>query len=138
MDKPTRNIALVYGYSVCLVSVITFLICISSLVSSFSDLSDPLHSGFTMAGTPSLASYEIYKMDIMKNGQPDGNSKSASFTPDENALRSMYEAAKTDKIQKVRHDAYKAITIGIIMVLISVVLFLTHWKWMKSKNEALA
>lgn len=135
MDKPNRNIALIYGYSVCLVAVITFLICVSGLVRAYSDLSDPLHAGFTQPGVPSLASFDNYKMDLLKNGQPDGTSKGAAFVPDDNAMKAMYEAAKTDKVQKVHHDAYQSITINVIMILIAVTLFVTHWKWMKLKSQ---
>lgn len=136
MDKPNRNIALLYGYSVCLVAVITFLICVSTLVHAYSDLSDPMHAGFTQPGIPSLASYDNYKMDVLKNGQPDGSSKGTAFVPDENALKAMYVAARTDKVQKVKHDSYQSITINVIMISIAVTLFVTHWKWMRSKSQA--
>jgi hypothetical protein len=68
MEKQHR-MAQIYGYTVCLVAVITFIICISSIIPSIMDLSDPLHAGglFQFAATPSLASYDNYKMDILKS-----------------------------------------------------------------------
>jgi len=135
MDKPTRIAAQVYGYAVCLVAVITFLVSVTGLVNSVADLGDPLHSGYTPQGSPSLASYENYKMDVLKSGQADAAGSKAGFTPDETALKAMYESAKSDKIQKVRHESNKAIMISTIMILISVVLFVTHWRWMQSRAK---
>jgi hypothetical protein len=135
MDKPTRIASQVYGYAVCLVAVITFLISVTGLVNSVADLGDPIHAGYTPQGTPSLASYENYKMDVLKSGQQDAGGNKAGFTPDETALKAMYESAKSDKIQKVRHESNKAIMISTIMILISVVLFITHWRWMQSRAK---
>ena len=136
MDKPTRTSALVYGYAICLVAVITFLICVSTLISSISDMSDPIHAGFNMPGNPSLASYDNYKMDMLKNKQPDGTAKAAEFTPSEASMKVMYEAARNDKIEKVRFDSKKSITISIIMILLALTLFVTHWKWMQARSKA--
>ena len=56
--------------------------------------------------------------------------------PDDNSLRSMYNAAREDKIQTELHRANQSIIIGILMILITVVLFITHWKWMKRMATA--
>jgi hypothetical protein len=55
MEKSQR-VAQIYGYMVCLVAVITFLMSITQLVNSLIDLQDPIHAGWTPAGSPSLAS----------------------------------------------------------------------------------
>jgi hypothetical protein len=137
MEKPQR-MAQVYGYLVCLVAVITFLICASTLVYAVLDLGDPIHAGFTPAGTPSLASYDNYKMDILRSVPKESESAKAGYIPDDQTLRAMYEAAKNDKIQNVRHDANRTIVIDSILIAICIVLFLTHWRWLRklSKSEA--
>jgi hypothetical protein len=68
MEKPHR-MAQIYGYIVCLVAVITFIICLANIIPSIIDLSDPLHAGsiYGMQNSPSLASFENYKMDILKS-----------------------------------------------------------------------
>ncbi len=136
MEKSSKTGAHIYGYSVCLVAVITFLICTTSLVSAIMDLGDPIHAGYTREGTPSLASFENYKMDILKS-VPKGDDASKSYVPDDTTLRAMYESAKEDKILKSRHDAHQTITISSLMLLISIALFITHWRWMRkiSKHE---
>lgn len=137
MEKSKAG-AQIYGYSVCLVAVITFLISTSSLVNAIMDHGDPLHSGYTPAGSPSLASFENYKMDILKSAQRGDGKEQASYLPDDNTLRTMYESAKADKIQTSLHNSNGTILISSLIILICIVLFVTHWRWLKniSKPEA--
>lgn len=129
MEK-SQKIVQIYGYTVCLVALITFLIAISTLVNSVMDKSDPLHSGFTPAGTPSLASYENYKMDILKNAPKENDATKISNQPDDNTLRAMYQSAKDDKIQSSLHDIKKSIMVETIMLVLSIIIFISHWIWM--------
>jgi hypothetical protein len=129
MEKSTRIVAQVYGYAVCLVVVITFLISTTALINAIIDRSDPIHSGWTPAGSPSLASYDNYKLDVMKSTQKETDGKD-NFNPDEQTLKAMYEAARNDKIQLANHQANKAILIGALINLICIILFFTHWKWL--------
>jgi hypothetical protein len=137
MEKPQR-MPQIYGYLVCLVAVITFLICASTLIYAIIDLGDPLHAGFTPAGAPSLASYENYKMDILRSVPKDAESAKAGYLPDDQTLRAMYESAKDYKIQNNRHDSYRTIVIDGILMVLCIVLFASHWKWLRklARNEA--
>ena len=134
MEKPQR-MAQVYGYLVCLVAVITTLICVSTLVSAIIDLGDPLHSGWTPPGSPSLASFENYKADILKS-TPKESEAAKTYIPDDQTLRAMYEAAKNDKIQSVRHESNRTIVIDAILLVICIVLFATHWRWVRKLAKA--
>jgi hypothetical protein len=131
MEKSNRIVAQVYGYAVCLVAVITLLICVSSLVTAIIDLGDPIHSGFTPQGSPSLASYENYKMDVLKSCQKGNETNTESYVPNEETMKAMYEAAKNDKIQSSKHQSNKTIVISSMMITISIVLFFLHWFWMR-------
>jgi hypothetical protein len=128
--KPNR-MPQVYGYLVCLVTVITFLICVTTLVNSITDLGDPLHAGYTPQGSPSLASFNNYKMDILRSQPESKDTTKTTFTPDDLTLREMYEAAKADKIQKVKHEAHKSITVSSLLIILCAILFTTHWIWMR-------
>ncbi len=130
MEKRNR-ITQVYGYSVCLVTVITLLICLAALVSSLFDLSDPFRSRspYRQSG-PSLASLENYKMDLqisLKEGQQ---------LPDDQTLKSMYEAARTDIIQNVSFRARRDIVVDCLLIFVCIILFLTHWIWMRKLAKA--
>jgi hypothetical protein len=134
MEKQNKIVQL-YGYSVCLVTVIAFLISVSVLVGTLFDLSDPLHSG-GFFGQPSLASFENYKMDVLKS-QKEGQKESA-YVPDDQTLRAMYEAAKADRIQQVRLNAHRQLTVNAFLILACIALFTTHWRWMRkvAREEA--
>jgi len=126
-----HRIQMIYGYAVCLVAVITFLITVTSLVYATIDLSDPLNAYRSYNKTePSLASYENYKMDVLKSPE-----KEMAYMPDEATLRSMYDAAKNDVIQKVKHESFRSIIVNGLVTLIAIVLFLVHWFWMKRLSK---
>ncbi len=132
-EKSIR-IQMVYGYAVCLVAVITFIICITSMTYSLMDLNDPINAYRTYGkDAPSLASFENYKVDIIKSL----NAENALELNDE-TLKSMYDAAKQDAISKVKHDAYRSVIVNVLVILISIFLFVFHWMWMKRliKNSA--
>lgn len=133
MEKP-HKMAQVYGYIVCLVAVITFIICLANIIPSIIDLGDPLHSAnmFNPQGSPSLASFEIYKMDILKSSAEKGTGEIKSFIPDDATLKSMYEAAKSDKIQTALHIARRSIIVNGLIIIVSIILFTSHWIWMRS------
>jgi hypothetical protein len=138
MEKPHR-MAQIYGYTVCLVAVITFIICISLIIPSIMDLSDPLHSGgpFEFVNTPSLASYENYKMDILKSSKPEDQKTGINYIPDDKTVRSMYEAAKADRISQANHSSIRSIVVNSLIILITIVLFITHWLWMRRLSKTI-
>jgi hypothetical protein len=131
-----QKMAQIYGYLVCLVAVITFLICIASLISAIFDLGDTLHAAWTPDGTPSLASYENYNADILKSAPAGDEAAKTSYIPDNQTLRAMFEAAKNHKIQSVRHDSNRTIIINSILLIICFALFITHWRWMRKLAKA--
>lgn len=129
MEKKYK-MARVYGYLVCLVTVITVIINIAGIVNSILDLQDPLHAGFYPGNAPSLASYNNYKMDILRSEKTATN-----YTPDETTLKQMYESARADKIQNVQHDGYKSITVNGVLIVFCIILFIIHWTWMRRLDK---
>jgi len=134
MEKSQKVGAQIYGYTVCVVAVIAFLISITTLVNAIIDLQDPIHGGWTPPGA-SLASFENYKMDILKSTQKGDETSKSSYIPDDQTLRAMYEAAKNDKIQSVKHQSNKSIIVGSLLIFICVILFVTHWRWVRKLNK---
>jgi hypothetical protein len=135
MEKSQKVGAQIYAYSICIVAVITFLISVTTLVNALIDLQDPLHVFGWAPGGPSLASYENYKMDILKSSQKGDESVQTSYVPDDQTLRAMYEAAKADRIQSVKHQSNKSIIVGSLLIFICVILFVTHWRWVRKLNK---
>jgi hypothetical protein len=134
MEKSQKVGAQIYAYSICVVAVITFLISVTTLVNAFMDLQDPIHVFGWGPGGASLASYENYKMDILKSSQK-GDDVKTSYVPDEQTLHAMYEAARADRIQSVRHQANKSIIVGSLLIIICLILFGTHWRWVRKLNK---
>jgi hypothetical protein len=132
MEKPHRA-AQVYGYTVCLVAVIAFIICIANLIPAIMDLGDPLHAGnqFINAGSPSLASFENYKMDILKSSGKEGNVVTPEYVPDNTTLLTMYQAAKADRISSSNHVSVRTIVVSSLIIIICIILFSVHWVWMR-------
>ncbi|NQT77004.1 MAG: hypothetical protein HQ565_04765 [Bacteroidetes bacterium] len=124
MEKKSKA-PLVYGYAVCLVVVITFLISIAGIIFAVMDLDDPLYAGRS-SGKASLASFENYKMDMLKS--PD---EKQAWVPDDETLRAMFTSEKDDVIRRVRHDSMRSLYINAVLIIICIVLFLTHWRWMR-------
>ena len=122
MEKKQKIIQ-IYAVIICIVSVIAFLISMSGLVSSIIDRNDPLYSG---RSDTNLASFENFKMDVLKSTQKD-----QAYIPDEETLLKMYEEAKIDKIKRVEHNTYRAIVVSSFIIVIALILFGTHWWLMK-------
>lgn len=139
MEKPHR-MAQIYGYTVCLVAVITFIICISIIIPAIMDMSDPLHAGgiFVQAGTPSLASFDNYKMDILKSSKNDEQKTGTNWIPEDKTLHSMFEAAKTDRINQANHSSIRSIVVNSLIILICIVLFTFHWIWMRRLTKTIS
>ena len=139
MEKQHR-MAQIYGYTVCLVAVIAFIICVSGIIPAIMDLGDPMHAGgiYVQAGTPSLASFEIYKMDILKNSKNDEQKTGANWMPEDKVMHSMYEAAKADRISQANHSSVRTIVVNSLIILICIVLFIFHWTWMKRLTKTIS
>ncbi len=126
-----QKIQIIYGYAVCLVTVITFLISVTSMVYALMDLTDPINAHRIYGkDAPSLASYENYKIDIIKSLDPKHD-----VDLDDTTLKSMYESAKEDAIAKVKHNAYRTIIVNSLLLLICIVLFTTHFIWMRKISK---
>ena len=118
-----KGIKRFYGYVIIIIAIIAFLISMSNLIGALIDLSDPLHA-WRYEG-PSLASFETYKMDMikeLKENQP---------IPDDVTIRAMYKAAMDDRIHTVRFQSRRSITINSFVIFFSVILFVIDLIWMR-------
>jgi hypothetical protein len=128
------RIAQWYGYTVCLVAVVTFLLSARGVVDDLFTLSNPLRSS-SRYGT-SLTSFEAYAatQDMAPRRAP-GDSVTP---PSDDELRRRYEALKEDQIAQSRFDATRGIVASLLMLLIAAGLFVWHWRWLRAlpPNEA--
>jgi hypothetical protein len=123
MEKSNR-FTHIYGYIICMVSVVTFLISLTNFVNALVDKTDPLHAGYS---ANNLASFETYKLDLMKSMQSKEGSVQSAL-PDDKSLRVIYQTARQDKIDQVVFMSNRAIIVCSLLMVICIVLFITHWR----------
>ncbi len=126
MEKKSK-IPQVYGYAVCIVAIITILISVTVLINSVIDASDPLYA---WGDDQRLSSFENFKVDALQSGKNE-----ASYIPNDDTLKVMFEDAKNYKIRRVKHQTTKSIIVSSILIVISVTLFITHWSWMRKIDK---
>ena len=136
MDRASK-VPQVYGYTVCVIAVVTFLICATVIVNNAFDLANPIQAGF--GAETSLSSFEAYQASYQKDQQRFAATATAGPRADtlpEAKLRARYEAVRADRIARVRFQSWKALTTSGLLLVISVVLFVVHWRWMKRSGGA--
>ncbi len=127
-DKPNR-IPQIYGYTVCLIAVIAFLISINGVVDASFTLANPLHGPYGPGeGLTSFESYEASRGDRMS---PDRN-----LPPDTTSVETRqrrFEALRADRIGMNRLQAWRRIVGSGLTMLISIGLFAWHWAWLRAR-----
>ena len=127
MEKPNR-IRQIYGYTVCLIAVITSLICISGAVNNAIDLSNPLMAAG--GNDDSLTSFDAW-MATRQKFQPPAGDAAAHDTASVETLHVRYEAVRTSRIEHLVFRARKGLIGQLLLLIIAVGLFATHWRWMR-------
>ncbi|MGH7713459.1 MAG: hypothetical protein ACREOG_19385, partial [Gemmatimonadaceae bacterium] len=96
-----HRIPQLYGYSVCLIAIITALLSVSSLIDNVFRLRDPLRADERLgAFGPSFESFEAYKA-THRRGDPFFSAAGRSVpeeTLSDDDLRRRYEALRADRI----------------------------------------
>jgi hypothetical protein len=131
VDRANR-VASLYGYTVCLVAVITVLFTVPSIINSFFKLSDPLQAEGTFE--PVLSSFEAYKATWERGrGFPGREDAKAAPTPTDTDLRQSYEALRTDRIARNRYEAQRSLVTSTLLLLLALGLFGSHWRWLRRR-----
>lgn len=124
MEKK-RSIIQVYAIIVNVVAIIAFIIALANLVSAVIDKNDPLYT--SSYNESDLSSFEKYKLDVLSN-----STKDAAYVPDDITIRTMYEDAKLQKINKVNHQSFRTIMVSSMVIVFCMLLFGFHW-WLAKK-----
>ena len=135
MEARPNRVPQIYGYSVCVIAVVTFLICASVIVNNVFDLANPIAAGFS--NESSLSSFEAYQATYLKDQRL--GAAGAEVRPDTASLATLHkrnDAVRADRISRVQFQAWKAIMTSGLLLVISVVLFALHWRWMRRQGAA--
>jgi hypothetical protein len=155
MNGPHR-FAQLYGYAVCLIAVVTFLVAANQFVEAAMDLSDPLHGGdrFGPWGEAVPTSFEVFRADYRQRGALEQTSmlrtidgstsaivsgaapaqRATRDTLSDEALRRLYDAKRADQIAWRRFQALRSLVTNGLLLLLAVGLFVAHWRWLRGLN----
>lgn len=132
MDRPNR-IAQLYGFTVCLVSIIVALMTTSSLLNAAIDRANPLQTEYSYGA--SLTSYEAYEATHQRErAMQPGPAAASPDTSSEATLRSRYAALVADRLAATVYRTSKTFVGSGIMLLFAVLLFVLHWRWLGRLN----
>jgi hypothetical protein len=146
MDRINRFIAQVYGYSVCLITVIVMLISIKGTIDAAFDLSNPLRAEGGYGRFGPLTSFELYKMQARgqirserfapgpTTARPASDSPSDSLSDAQ--LQKLYEAERESQIGSARFRATRNLVSGILFMILAGIIFAIHWRWLKGVMSA--
>lgn len=140
MDRINSRIAHVYGYAVCLITVVVMLIAIKQVVDAAFDLSDPIRAEGGRMGR-SLTNFEVYKMEARRQGPardvagpvaPKTSPDSATSDAD---LKRMYDAEREVAIGNARFRAIRSLVGNLLLIVLASILFGIHWRWLRARDS---
>lgn len=138
MERPSW-VQQVYGYAVCLVAIITFLVAISNFVEAALERTNPLQAQSRYGyGGEALTSFEAYRATRgerpMRPTRTDpARPPSPGDTLTTAELRAEYEALRADRAARVTFESTKRMVKDGLLVVLALVLFATHWRWLRGK-----
>src|SRR5947209_1572892 len=100
MEGPNR-VAQLYGYAVCLIAVIVFLVSANSFVENAFTAANPLRGGGDRFGMqPSVTSFEAYRATVNRETRLNGPAASGapSTSLPDSVLRARYEVVRADRL----------------------------------------
>lgn len=141
IDSNTR-MAQAYGYVVCLIAVVVALIALAGTVNGLFDYADPVHSDRYGRSGMSVTSFNAYKREYYSRqparagSGPNGTAQRDSVS--DATLRQMYQEDRADQIDNTKFRALKALVSSVLLLLVSIVLFFFHWKWLRRQSARTA
>lgn len=128
IDKPNR-IPQIYGYTVCLIAVVAFLISINGVVDATFTLANPMHGPF--GGHEGLTSFESYEASRVERTMQDRNLPVDTTSAE--TRRRRFEALRADRIDANRLQAWRRLVGSGLTMFIAIALFAWHWSWLRAR-----
>jgi hypothetical protein len=144
MERP-RLIPQIYGYTVCLVGVITMLIASGGLIDGLFDSGRPEMSREV---DQSLRTFDTYKQSRIERARayaparPPPPARAVETVavdeplPPDSVLRVAYQEERKSQIDRARYHGNKQVVTSIFILLLAVGFFLTHWRWLRRLTRA--
>ncbi len=141
MDQP-RWIPQLYGYSVCFITLVTVLFSLSSIVGNSFEYSAPeMSREVTMeyGGRSAEACRQRFNARTPNRGaQVGAGSAVAPVLPADSVLLKLCAEERAERIATVRHTALRGLVSSTLMMLLAIVLFIIHWRWVRGSRTTMA
>jgi len=129
----------IYGFSACLVALIIFIASCPGLIQHAADYIDPGKA----SDLPDVMtqSFEKWKIDFVRScyfQEVDHDSRYRLMVPvpDDTKLHTLYIDEIAKESQRHAHSVSILFWEKIAYVLLSVVIFLFHWRWLRRQSSA--
>ena len=128
-----------YGYVVCIVAVVTFLVNLSGFIDAAFDKANPLQGRGGAYGPmgASLTSFEAFQATYNERERmvtrPANSVPSDTLTTAQ--MRARYEALRADKIAQMSFNASQRLVKHGLLIVVAGVLFFWHWRWLRTQRE---
>jgi hypothetical protein len=133
VERPER-VPQLYGYTVCLVTLIWAIVSTVNIVESALTLSAPEYrAGPDYVFEPSVTSFEAFRTTYDRSRRMmsmDPNQAKLDSVP-EPELRRRYDALRTDRIQRNTVEARRSLITSLFSLIVAVALFTWHWRWLR-------
>lgn len=124
-----------YGYTVCLLAILTFLVSFGGLVGGVLDLREPPYTEVYRDG-PTLVSLGAYKADILsRGGFSDLGEAGESLVPSDSVFARMYDAERLYRLALTHQVSRRTIAVHAGLLAVAVFLFGFHWQWLRRRER---
>lgn len=131
MVTTTRRSTLIqqiYGYAVCLITIVIGLIAVTQLINAGFDLTRPAQFG-RYGYEPGAATFEQYKVE--HGTQPNSKSGEAAVAVPDSTLRRAFDEDRAARIEYAHWQATKSLVTNSLLLIIAMALFVMHWRWLR-------
>lgn len=135
VDERKLDFGQIYGYTVCLVAVLAFLVGAVRLVGAGLDMRELPYTPSYVNG-PSLVSLEAFKLDLLSQvGLEEGSGAVASFFPTDSTLRRMLDAERLHRLALSHQISRRTLVVNLVLVGLAVLIFAAHWMWLRARER---
>jgi hypothetical protein len=139
MERPER-VPQLYGYTVCLVTLIWAIVSTIAIVGALLTLNEPLYRDDRGFGgfEPSVSSFEAFRTtsEMQRRMMNQDQRATPLDTIPEPELRRRYDALRADRIARNMIEARRTLIVSTFSLIIAVVLFTLHWRWLRRVGGA--
>jgi|ERR1700729_2886530 hypothetical protein len=138
MDRSNNIVPAIYGYTVCLIAVVLFVAGTVGIVNNVFRTMNPGFEGsrhrmsmrwsrphgFRVLGQRQLNTTQSTPPDVVQTGSATG------------VMAQRPNTFRGAMIARARLNAVRALTVSLVLSIISIVLFTGHWRWLNGARPA--